>query len=546
MARAQLQVMGLERGAADVQLPSLLWGWPVLCPLAHAEVLAIDAHEAQKDKRVLAVLTAQTSLHEPATRHQALLSSLLSPSVHQAGRVVALVLAETRQLASEAAAKVLVRVRAHSAQLNVTTALASGATLPSLMQKSGQAAEAYLGAPTQLKQSYRTAARQLGSTAHGVATAVWRGDALTLYTVGHPPPELATLLGLPSEQLLTVVSPLGAKVSAMGPQALLAAIAAAHLGRPVRIELPALSACGVVAETVQTVQLGVGESELPQALLLHGAVGSSADGSGPALAALMDLMTVYGFAHRELNVVPVPLHLPSQQRPGEPSGWHELGLSVELLIDELAQQRAVDPLLLRQRWLEQTATADGSTLLGCLQLLHKVSGDAKQPARSSEGLLPRRGCGVASSAHRATTGQTLYGAHFVEVELSSEGVTLLRHHCVLAAGQPDRTRDADSVVQRSLEKARRLALQAELQVMSRAGWTARHGEDCSRLLSVRHSEVTFLALPSREPLVASEDDLAMLAQSGVAAAMMSALSVALGIRLRRLPIELRAFPSVPK
>jgi CO/xanthine dehydrogenase Mo-binding subunit len=79
MARAQLQVMGLERGAADVQLPSLLWGWPVLCPLAHAEVLAIDAHEALKDKRVLAVLTAQTPLHEPATRHQALLSSLLSP-----------------------------------------------------------------------------------------------------------------------------------------------------------------------------------------------------------------------------------------------------------------------------------------------------------------------------------------------------------------------------------------------------------------------------------------------------------------------------------
>ena len=73
MARAQLQVMGLERGAADVQLPSLLWGWPVLCPLAHAEVLAIDAHEALKDKRVLAVLTAQTPLHEPATRHQALL-----------------------------------------------------------------------------------------------------------------------------------------------------------------------------------------------------------------------------------------------------------------------------------------------------------------------------------------------------------------------------------------------------------------------------------------------------------------------------------------
>ena len=46
----------------------------------------------------------------------------------------------------------------------------------------------------------------------------------------------------------------------------------------------------------------------------------------------MDLMTVYGFAHRELTMVPVPLHLPSQQRPGEPSGWHELGLSVELLM----------------------------------------------------------------------------------------------------------------------------------------------------------------------------------------------------------------------
>ena len=37
MARAQLQVMGLERGAADVQLPSLLWlqSMAVLIPLLY-------------------------------------------------------------------------------------------------------------------------------------------------------------------------------------------------------------------------------------------------------------------------------------------------------------------------------------------------------------------------------------------------------------------------------------------------------------------------------------------------------------------------------
>jgi xanthine dehydrogenase YagR molybdenum-binding subunit len=539
MTRPLLQVTGLERSAADVRLPSLLWAWPVIVPLAHAEVLAIDASEALRQRGVVAVLTAETLLNASAARFAPVLRELLSPSVRHAGQPVALVLAESRLLARTAAEKVVLRWRALDSRLTLAMALASGQAEPTLRRTHGEPAEALLRARNRYKQTFRTAPRLADSAVPGISTAIWRGDALTIYTVGEPTRELAAKLGLRPERQLTVSSLLGDSDGSFGPQALLAAVASAHVERPVRVELPALTACGSIAETLQTIQLGLDDHDRPLALLLHGAIGATSDGGSSGLTAVMDLAAAYGFANRELTMVPVRLHLPTQSRENRLSAWPDLTFSIELTRDELADQLATDPLTLRLRWLGNGATGDAVMLRGCLETLHKLSGIEKLSSQSPAGdLSQRRGYGVASAVHRTASGQTLFGAHFVEAELSEGRVVLRRHVCVLSVAGNLVGGDLEGLVQRSCEHARRLALQPELLMSPQVGWAALRSDQIGRSATVATMEVALLPASGGEATVITEADVAMLARSGVAAAVVSALATAQHCQLRTLPAGL--------
>ena len=96
-----------------------------LCTLSHGEVLEIELADVQRNKGVLAVLTADSPLIGEASRFSGLLRALLTPTVTQSGQVVALVLAETKQLAQTAAEHISLRVRAETAALTVSAALTS-------------------------------------------------------------------------------------------------------------------------------------------------------------------------------------------------------------------------------------------------------------------------------------------------------------------------------------------------------------------------------------------------------------------------------------
>ena len=62
MRRAWLQVAGLVRSAADIRLPSLLYGVSVTAPLPSGELLAIDTSAAETCPGVVCVPTADSAL----------------------------------------------------------------------------------------------------------------------------------------------------------------------------------------------------------------------------------------------------------------------------------------------------------------------------------------------------------------------------------------------------------------------------------------------------------------------------------------------------
>jgi CO/xanthine dehydrogenase Mo-binding subunit len=529
MTQALLQVTGLSRSAADVRLPDLVYGVPVLCPLACADVLAIEAESLVSQRGVRGLLTEDSVLAGRGQRFQPLLGQLLSKRVRRAGQVVALVLADSPLLAKSVARQVSLRIREQAGPLTIQAAIATAGPSSPVRRSSGQPAEAFANASTRLRQTYRTSARLVGDVAHGTATAVWRGDSLTVYAIGASKQALGTQLGLPEDKLLVVSSELGDSRSLTSTSSLLAVIASAHLDRPVSVELPALCAAGTLPETIQTLQLGLSADDRPSALLLHGAVAGSFSAQ-PSELSVMDLGSAYGFADRELSLVALPVHLPISDR----FVGIELALSLEVAIDELATQHGEDPLQLRLRWLSDRP--EGASLHRCLTQLQKLLGDGKPSSpspkdASSDRLLGRKlGVGMAAAVWRSAAGSLQFGAHAIEVAVSSGRIELVRHACVL---ETDPGSDvADSVVRKSLAWARKVALRRALVLHSRSGWTSSSPEDAARSSSVANLAVRLIPAGSPGTARTNPDDLAMLAASGVAAAIANALSSALGVRQR--------------
>ncbi len=542
MQRSWLQVAGLERSAGDVYLPSLLFATAVPAPMACGDVLAIDVQAAERHPGVVCVLTAESLLAESARPFASLLRQLLSPTVTQAGQTIALVVAETRQAAHAAAAKVDARVRAQSAHFSIASALASGRIAAALKRSVEQPAEAFVQAKTRFLQTYRTAPRPAGGAADGVATAVWRDGGLTLFTVGRPAPNLGDQLGLRPEQLLVVSSSVGSDRLVQGPQIALAAIAAAQLQRPVRVFASSLSASGVIAETVQTVQLALGESGRPSALLLRGAVGTSLPLDASVVEEVMTLAKLYGFAAREVHVVSASVHLPAgggHARAIGPSDGLSLTFGLESAIDELAVQQGADPIAVRLGWLDGNETLEAKLLRGCLLSLQQLR--AKHVG--SQPTIWR--AGVSSAIHRLPSGQLLLGAHLVLAGQDADQALQLCHFFSLAGGNLEASAGTNATVLRSLERARRLAMRSAIKTLPRAGWICLHSDDAAAEPALVSCAVSFVQVTGDNSSTVDAESVAQLAATGVDAAVLGALSAAMSEHSRQLPVAWRAGRVVP-
>lgn len=541
MQRSWLQVAGLERSAADVRLPSLLCAVAVPAPIACGDVLAVDVQSAEQQPGVVCVLTANSHLDESARRFEPLLQTLLAPTVQHAGQIVAVVVAETQQKAVAAAAKVDLRVRAKSACLSIAAALAAGAVGSVARRSIEHPAESFAQAKTRFVQTYRTSPRHAGSYPDGVATAVWRDDGLTLFTVGRPAPGLAERLGLRPEQLLAVSSFVGSERVVQGPQVELAVIAAAQLRRPVRMIAAPLDATGIVPETIQTVQIGLADDGRPSALLLRGAVGTAR----PVDASVVDdasmLAKLYGFAAQELHVVSTAVHFPSGDGQSGSIGSAQglsLTFGLESAIDELAAGLGADPIAIRLRWLDGNESNEANMLRGCLsslqrmraQLVDKYAGDWR--------------LGVSSAIHRGPAGRSLVAAHLVLASLAADRAPKLCHLFSLADGSFDAAAEPLAILRRSLDRARRLAMRPEILTLPRAGWASLHADDSGAEPTVLSCVVSGVQVDGEKQPPLDADSLAQVAEKGVDAAMLSALAAAMSgtmsERARQLPVAWRS------
>ena len=252
-----LKTTGIAQYAADYHFPRLVHGVPVTSTIASGTIRSIDASAAEKMPGVVLVLDHE-NLYSGKTgplyrmapgghggRTSEARPPLIDTTIGYWGQYVALVLAETLEQATAAAAAV--KVTYDATPLNVSTNLDDPQTdkLPLHTEsKRGDVEAAFASTPIQIDETYVTPSETHNPMEMHATVAVWEDPNFLLYEtsqgVMNHQHVMAETLGVPRENVHIITRFLGSGFGGKlfpWPHSALAAIAAKQLNRPVKLSV---------------------------------------------------------------------------------------------------------------------------------------------------------------------------------------------------------------------------------------------------------------------------------------------------------------------
>ena len=437
----RLKVTGGARYAYEVaQGPATAYGYIVQASIATGRINSIDTRAAEHAPGVHLVLTHRNAPEQGFGTHPEAHPVLTSPEIAYHGQPVALVVAETFEQARAAA--YLVRVVYDRAPGNYTLAgnIDQAATpKPGNMPPDsavGDFVTAFAAAPVKLDVTYTTPMQSHAMMEPHATLAMWEGDKLTLHTanqmLNRGQPAVARTLKIPPSNVRLICPYLGGGFGAklaVEADAILAAIAARELRRPVKVALTRPQVFAVTthrSDTIQRIRFGTDQDGHILAIG-HDVVSGNLRTEPGFEAAAAATRTLYAGANRLTRHKLVPLDIPvaaAMRAPGEAVGL----LALESAMDELADQLKLDPIELRVRNEptqdpERHVPYSSRHLIACLQEGARRFGWDKRnpkPAQVSDGRW-LVGMGVAA----ATRGNPLQRST-ANVRLSPDGIATVR------------------------------------------------------------------------------------------------------------------------
>jgi len=336
---------------------TVAYGVAITAPgAAKGRVLGIDTDVARALPGVIDIIVddprivRQAAGFAPATRG--------NDRIDHWDQIVGVAVAETFEAARDAAAAVRVRVEAEAGRFDTLAhvADASGPPADSRLQDSNQGDldAAMAGAAASIDQVYTTPHQVHAAMEPHASVAVWDGDRLTLHSslqlLKWAKPILAGSLDIAPEQI-RILSPFigggfGGKI--LGPDAVLAAIAAQRLGRPVKVALTRQQLFHNVyrrTDTHQRIRLAA-DAEGKLTGIGHESVVSQGPGASFMEPVALGTVSLYDARARRIGhkVVTLDMVMAGAVRaPGEAVGM----LALESAMDELAEKLNVDPIALR-------------------------------------------------------------------------------------------------------------------------------------------------------------------------------------------------------
>jgi xanthine dehydrogenase YagR molybdenum-binding subunit len=358
----RLKVTGRARYAYEVeQGPAVAYGYVVEASIGKGRITVIDTDAAERAPGVVLVLTHRNAPEQGTGNHHEAHPVLSGPEVSYYGQPVAFVVAETFEQARAAA--YLVRVTYDRSPGKYT--LRDGIDQAHAPQGAGTApdsavgdfAGAFAAAAVQLDVTYTTPLQSHAMMEPHATQATWDGDKLILHTanqmLNQGQAAIARTLKMPLENVRLVSPYIGGGFGAklwVNADAILAAIAARQLKRPVKTALTRQQVFHVTthrSDTVQRVRLGTDRDGRILAIG-HDVVSGNLRTEQTYEGAALQTRTLYAGANRltRHRLVPLDIAVASSMRaPGEAVGL----LALECAIDELAEKLGLDPIELRVR-----------------------------------------------------------------------------------------------------------------------------------------------------------------------------------------------------
>ena len=360
-----LKVTGAARYAADNRPAGMLYAVLAASTIARGRVLSLDVAAAKAQPGVVEVMTPANrpplALDPDAKTNPFMfrIDALQNDRVRYANQPIAVVIAETLEAATEAAALLAPRYEAEPARtgLDSTESFVPAAVrlISPPEARVGDVEAGLLAAALRIDATYETPDQYHNAMEPHAIVAAWKGDTLYIDMATQGPVmtqgRIAGLFGLPPENV-HISSPFlgggfGSKGLLSGPE-VLGILAARFVGRPVKLVLRRDQMFGPVGhrpQTRQRLRLGMNKEGQLTALDHHlktvtstyddfiepGAEVSHALYASPAIAATHEASRID---------IGTPLFM---RAPGEASG----SAALEAAIDEAAWACRMDPLEFR-------------------------------------------------------------------------------------------------------------------------------------------------------------------------------------------------------
>ncbi len=364
----RLKVTGGARYAAEFEVPGCLHAVLVQSTIAAGTITGFDTGQAEHMPGVVAIITHQNA--GQLNQNKAAKQMVTHPYLQDArilynGQHVAVAVADTFERAEAAAAAVGVHYAPSAAVTVMDETTLDHAYKPKDFQNGekspdvsrGDAEGAFASAPVKIDATYETPVEHHNPMEPHATIALWRGDTLAVWTatqgISGAQKTLAAAFGLPKDSVTVVCPYVGGGFGCKGntwPPAVIAALAARHVQRPVKLVLTRpqmFTSNGYRPKTIQKIRLGASQDGKLLSIRHDG----FSQMSDPALGEFSEpvaVATQMAYACKNLavshRVVPVNQGLPTYMRaPGESSGMFAL----ESAMDELAHSLRMDPLALR-------------------------------------------------------------------------------------------------------------------------------------------------------------------------------------------------------
>lgn len=380
------------------EAPDAAVGYVLGAGIAKGRIRSLDIEAARRTPGVFAVVTAQNAgkLGKGKMNTATLLGG---PDIEHYHQAIALVVADTLETARAASRLIRVQYEREPGAFDLAAekdAVNSGSKPPGdkpQIDRVGDFDTAYLAAAVKIDHTYTTPDQTHAMMEPHASTAVWNGDALTLWTssqmVDWGRADVARTLGI-SKDKVRLISPyvgggFGSKLFVRA-DALLAALGARAAKRPVKVALARPLIANNTTHrpaTVQRVRIGTTPDGAITAIA-HESWSGDLPGGKPE-EAVQQTRLLYAGANRLTALNLMTLDLPegnAMRAPGEAPGL----MALEIAIDEMAETLGQDPIEFRARNDTQVDPAKPErrfsqrSLVQCLRLgAEKFDWQARSP-----------------------------------------------------------------------------------------------------------------------------------------------------------------------